>query len=90
MKSVYLEIYGKVQGVFFRLSTQKKAYELDLVGWVQNRADRSVEAFAQGEEESLQKLIEWCHQGPTHARVDKVEVQWSTEEKEYTSFEIIR
>ena len=90
MNSVGLEIFGKVQGVYFRLSTQKKAKELDLVGWVKNRSDGSVAAFAQGEEATLKKLIAWCHQGPPFARVERVDIQWSTREKEYTSFDIIR
>ena len=90
MKSIYLEIYGKVQGVYFRLSTQKKAEQLNLVGWVKNRADGSVEAFAQGEEAALKQLLVWCHQGPPLAYVDHVEVLWGQQEEARTSFEIIR
>ena len=90
MNSVILEIFGKVQGVYFRLSTQKKAKELELVGWVKNRCDGSVTAFAQGEEANLKKLIAWCHQGPPLARVDQMDIQWSIREKEHTSFDIIR
>ncbi|XP_060575297.1 acylphosphatase-1-like [Ruditapes philippinarum] len=34
--SVDFEVFGKVQGVFFRRYTQKKAKELHIVGWVMN------------------------------------------------------
>jgi acylphosphatase len=33
----------------------------------------------EGSEEKLKPLIDWCHQGPVGARVEKVEVQEMTE-----------
>ena len=73
-KQIVLKIYGKVQGVFFRDSSKKKARELNLSGWVRNESDGTVVIVAEGEEKNLKELIEWCKNGPNHARVDKVEV----------------
>jgi acylphosphatase len=62
-KRVGLKIYGKVQGVFFRDSSQRKAKELDLSGWIKNEPDGTVRITAEGEEKDLKELIEWCRAG---------------------------
>jgi acylphosphatase len=69
-----VEIFGRVQGVWYRGSTEKKANELGLFGWVRNRADGSVEAVFQGESDTIDKMLHWCDLGPTLARVDRVDV----------------
>ena len=63
MKHVNIKIYGKVQGVFFRDSSQRKAKELNLSGWVRNELDGTVQIVAEGEEKNLKELIEWCRAG---------------------------
>ena len=68
-----LEIRGRVQGVWFRGSAQKEALRLGIDGWARNRADGSVEILAEGSPESLRTFIEWCHQGPSGARVSRVD-----------------
>lgn len=68
-----LWISGKVQGVFFRKSTQARARELGLRGWVRNLADGRVELWAEGEAAALEALERWCEAGgPPAARVDAV------------------
>ncbi|MEK6475969.1 acylphosphatase [Catalinimonas sp. 4WD22] len=68
-----IRVYGKVQGVFFRASTQDKAESLGILGWVKNEADGSVRIEAEGPEQQMQEFIEWCKQGPNHAKVEKVD-----------------
>ncbi len=76
-KRVVLKIYGKVQGVFFRSSSLKKAKELGLSGWVMNESDGAVRIVAEGEVVDLKKLIEWCqNSGSKYAKVEKMDVQW--------------
>jgi acylphosphatase len=65
-------VAGKVHGVFYRKSTLKKANELSLKGWVKNKANGTVQIKAQGQEPNLKELLNWCHQGPEAARVEKV------------------
>jgi acylphosphatase len=89
MKAVHLKIHGMVQGVFFRQSTQEKATELGIKGWVRNCEDGTVEAEAEGEEQALMRFVEWCHDGPQRADVDKVDVTPSTL-KNFSSFQIKR
>lgn len=66
-------VSGRVQGVFYRASTQHKAQQLNLSGWVRNLADGKVELVAQGDEVSLEELAEWLWQGPDMAVVTQVE-----------------
>ena len=76
MKKHYqLKITGKVQGVWYRASTQRKAQELGIAGFVCNKADGSVYAELEGEEELLKKMVEWCREGPPFARVTQVEME---------------
>jgi acylphosphatase len=74
-KHVSMKISGKVQGVFFRASTQEKAEELGLTGFVQNEPDGTVYLEAEGNPETIKQLEAWAHHGPEKARVDKVEVK---------------
>ncbi|MER2998705.1 acylphosphatase [Pontibacter populi] len=74
-KRVAMRVHGKVQGVFFRASTQEKAQELGLTGFVQNEPDGTVYLEAEGNPETVKELEAWAHRGPERARVEKVEVQ---------------
>ncbi|AHM61985.1 acylphosphatase [Flammeovirgaceae bacterium 311] len=75
MKRLRIRVTGKVQGVFYRASTKAKAKELGLNGWVQNAEDGSVLIEAEGEDLNLDKLVEWCQQGPGAAQVGGVEAE---------------
>ena len=73
--SIHCYISGRVQGVFYRGTTQKQAQKLGLTGWVRNLPDRRVELVACGSEDKVQALKEWLHRGPTLAKVTAVEVE---------------
>ncbi|MDX1628952.1 MAG: acylphosphatase [Fulvivirga sp.] len=72
MKHYKVTISGKVQGVFYRDSTRRKARELGITGWVRNEPDGTVYMEAEGEKEQLDELIDWCKEGPPRARVENV------------------
>ena len=74
MRRVRVVIVGRVQGVFFRASCRRRADELGLGGWVGNRVDGAVEAVFEGPPGAVQEILDWCREGPPHARVDTVEV----------------
>ena len=69
-------IEGRVQGVFFRHHTQETAFRLGLKGWVKNRRDGTVEALFEGDKDKVDQMIQWCHRGPSEARVKNVHVTW--------------
>jgi acylphosphatase len=80
-------IQGWVQGVFFRDTVQRRARAAGVAGWVRNNPDGTVEAVFEGEAGTVERLIDFCRQGPRGARVDRVEV--ASEDPEGTSgFEI--
>ena len=75
MKAVRVEVHGRVQGVWFRASARAEAERLGVRGWVRNRADGSVEAFAQGDDAAVDALVSWCRTGPTAAEVTRCAVE---------------
>jgi acylphosphatase len=76
MRRVHLWISGRVQGVFFRSSTQEQARARGLTGWVRNAPDGRVEAEIQGVPAAVEHLIAECRDGPPAARVTDVEVAY--------------
>ncbi|MDP4075639.1 acylphosphatase [Acidovorax sp. A1169] len=70
----HLLITGHVQGVGYRWSMTQAAKRLGVQGWVRNRSDGRVEACAWGTPQAVQALVDWAHQGPAQAQVDRVVV----------------
>jgi len=68
-----LIVSGRVQGVAYRASTAREAERRGVRGWVRNRADGSVELFAQGESDRIDRLVDWAWAGPVAARVTGVQ-----------------
>ena len=69
MKALHVRVEGRVQGVWFRATTQEEAQRLGVSGWVRNTKDGDVEIFMQGQDQEVDQLLEWCHHGPPGARV---------------------
>jgi acylphosphatase len=62
-----------VQGVWYRESCRAEAVSLGVSGWVRNLADGRVEAVLEGPPAAVARVVQWCHEGPSRARVDAVE-----------------
>lgn len=82
--------FGRVQGVFFRDNTRRKAEELGVTGWVRNLRDGSVEALIEGPKEKVEELIEWCRTNQPYARVTEAKVSWEEYRGEFQEFFIRR
>jgi acylphosphatase len=65
-------VKGRVQGVFFRASSQEQAKKYKLTGYAKNLPDGSVEVLACGQFQAVEALCDWLWQGPLHARVENV------------------
>jgi acylphosphatase len=74
VRRVRVLVSGQVQGVFFRQRTARLARSAGCGGWIRNRSDGLVEAVFEGPHEQIDRLIAWCHEGPEHAIVERVEV----------------
>ena len=81
---IHCFVSGKVQGVWFRASTQDKAKELGLTGWARNLADGRVEVIACGTPEKINELHEWLKLGPELASVSGVtreDIEWQDHDR---------
>lgn len=81
-------VRGRVQGVYFRATTQTVAQRLQLKGWVRNLPDGAVEVLAEGPRLALEQLLSFLQHGPAHAVVDHVELDWRTTTGEFQTFEV--
>jgi acylphosphatase len=67
-------VSGRVQGVFFRDSTRRRAETAGVGGWVRNTAEGAVEAVFEGERQAVEEMVEFSRRGPSRAEVASVEV----------------
>ncbi len=74
-RRAHVWVTGRVQGVYFRSYTQRKAQTLNLRGWVRNLPDGRVEAVFEGAPEAVGQAVRWCYSGPPNAYVQTVDVQ---------------
>ena len=86
--SAHVIISGRVQGVFFRVETQRAAERCGVFGWVRNRPDGTVEAVFEGEQQAVNAVLAWCKQGTDLSEVENVEVKWQDYSGEFKGFNI--
>lgn len=72
-KRVRLVVTGRVQGVYYRGSCERRALQLGVAGTVRNRRDGAVEVVAEGSADAVDLLVDWCRIGPRRARVDGIQ-----------------
>ena len=82
-----LVVHGAVQGVFFRDGCREQANEAGVAGSAANLADGSVEILLEGDEDSVQRVVEWARTGPSGASVERVDIE-EQEPLGTTGFEI--
>ena len=86
VKRVHIIISGYVQGVLFRYNTKKLAEKLNLKGFVRNLVSEEVEIIAEGDEEAIKELIEFCQKGPEGAEVTDIKVEHEEVKNEFEGF----
>lgn len=67
-------VHGRVQGVYFRETTRRRAETAGVAGWVRNRVDGTVEAVFEGAPDLVDRMVDWCRLGPPDAAVVAVDV----------------
>jgi len=85
---VHVIISGRVQGVFFRMETQRAANRYSISGWVRNKPDGKVEAVFEGDEKKVKDMLRWCHKGSPMAAVVSVDAKWEKHKSAFDTFEI--
>ncbi|RVE57185.1 hypothetical protein OJAV_G00213430 [Oryzias javanicus] len=91
--SVDYEIFGRVQGVFFRKYTQAEGKKLGLVGWVQNTSAGTVQGQLQGPRGKVKEMQEWLTStGSPKSHISKAEFsnEKTIDSLEHSSFNIVK
>ncbi|MFA5029240.1 MAG: acylphosphatase [Patescibacteria group bacterium] len=88
-KRLELKIEGRVQGVGFRFAALRKARELGLKGWVKNDFNGSVEIVAEGVDENLKELLDWCYNGSENSQVEAVTANWRAANDDFKEFSVL-
>ncbi|KAL7741326.1 hypothetical protein ACLKA6_013770 [Drosophila palustris] len=74
-KKIYssmFEIFGRVQGVYFRKHTLNKARELGLNGWCMNTSDGTVKGILEGPQDLISEMKLWLqHKGSPRSIIEK-------------------
>lgn len=76
MNVCYMAIVsGKVQGVYFRSSSQQLAIEYSISGYARNLANGDVEVLMCGTQANVDQMVIWLEEGPEQAEVSHVDVK---------------
>ena len=86
-KTVKLKIYGKVQGVGFRVFTLKIAEKLNIQGFVKNCYDQTVEIIATQTKDKLLQFKKLLFIGSKYSEVSKIE-ETELDIKSFSEFSI--
>ncbi len=86
MPRVHVIVRGQVQGVGYRWFAARRARTHDVTGWIRNRADGTVEAEIEGAQAALESMLADLREGPAHASVSAIEVQWHDDPRGHTDF----
>ncbi|XP_068436858.1 acylphosphatase-1 [Clinocottus analis] len=91
--SVDYEIFGRVQGVFFRKYTQAEGRKLGLVGWVRNTDAGTVQGQLQGPRSRVKEMQEWLKStGSPKSHISKAEFknEKTVDSLEHSSFNVVK
>ncbi len=87
MKQVHVFYSGNVQGIGFRYTVRRVAATLGVGGWVKNLFDSRVELVAEGDEATLQELLDEIRK-VLGSYINNEDLSWSDEVEDLGSFEI--
>ena len=79
-----VQVYGRVQGVFYRAVLRQWCVEHGVVGWIKNKSDGSVLMHVEGDEFAIEQCLGVAKQGSIHAHVDRMTVEETAPEQRST------
>lgn len=68
-------VYGKVQGVGYRMFCRRQARELGITGYAINLDDGRVEVMMVGDEPQLATMLDALYRGPRFSQVLGIDVE---------------
>ncbi|CAG9330522.1 unnamed protein product [Blepharisma stoltei] len=79
-KHIRYEVFGHVQGVFFRKYTKTQAQKLGLTGWVENTPRGTVIGEAEGPSDKIEEFKHWLRNiGSPKSRIDDLRITNETD-----------
>lgn len=81
-------VSGLVQGVYYRVFTQRKARLLGLVGFVRNLSDTRVEVVCEGDRGLIEEFIKQLNIGPPTSDVRDLKITYQVYKGEFNGFDI--
>jgi acylphosphatase len=84
-----VQVFGRVQGVFFRAFVRDEALKFGVRGFVRNLSDGSVEAHLEGDEDAVHKVVSAMRIGPPAAKVVELKEE-DVEAQGFEGFTILR
>ncbi|XP_077291449.1 acylphosphatase-2-like [Arctopsyche grandis] len=79
------EVFGRVQGVFFRKCTEEEADKLGVRGWCKNTPQGTVQGQIEGPETQVQSMKHWLEfTGSPMSKIDRVKFDNERQINEYT------
>lgn len=87
---LFAKVHGRVQGVFFRTTVERYAKDIGVHGFVENKADGTVEIVAQGKKQDLEKLIHQIKEHPGMAEISSIEAIFRKVSTSFTGFKVKR
>ena len=81
-------VSGRVHGVGFRYFTLETGHTLGLTGWVRNLRDGRVEVLAEGELESVNRMLAILRRGPASSQVTDVRYEFTGATGEFAGFRV--
>ncbi|XP_046736355.1 acylphosphatase-1 isoform X1 [Diprion similis] len=85
------EVFGRVQGVFFRKYTQEKGRQLGLKGWCRNTDRGTVVGYVEGDKGKVEDMKRWLqYTGSPQSQIEKAEFRSEKEitETQFSDFKI--
>ena len=82
-------VSGNVQGVSFRSHVRELAQKHGIQGWVKNRGTDQLEAVFEGESDAVQKLVDFCSDGPELAEVEAIMIDDEPHTGEFAGFDVL-
>lgn len=84
-KCLHIFYSGQVQGVGFRYTARRIAFDLGLVGWARNLSDGRVEVVCEGDEKKLQRFLDDV---TADFHIKDTQISWQEPTQEFNRFEI--
>ena len=90
MKQVRVRILieGRLQGANFRLNAQKAAEQLGLVGFVRHLSDGRIEIEAQGAQDKVEEILDWCQEEPHGSQIKSILFRYDEPVNRYNDFNV--